>query len=61
MSFIGTAIVQLVERGKIKLEPLGDFSMKQGRREQASNAYKKALDVDSNFEHAKEMLKKLMQ
>lgn len=39
---------------------LGDFHLKQNRREEAINAYKKALDVDSNFEHAKEMLKKLM-
>jgi tetratricopeptide (TPR) repeat protein len=40
---------------------LGDFYLKQSRREQAISAYKKALDVDPNFEHAKEMLKKLMQ
>ena len=39
---------------------LGDFYLKQNRREEAINAYKKALDVDPNFEHAKEMLKKLM-
>lgn len=40
---------------------LADFYQKQGRREQAINAYKKALDIDPNFEHAKEMLKKLME
>ena len=40
---------------------LGDFHLKQNRREEAINAYKKALDVDPNFEHAKEMLKKLIE
>ena len=40
---------------------LGDFYLKQNRREEAINAYKKALDVDPNFERAKEMLKKLME
>jgi tetratricopeptide (TPR) repeat protein len=40
---------------------LGDFHLKQNRREQAISAYKKALDVEPNFEHAKEMLKKLME
>jgi CubicO group peptidase (beta-lactamase class C family) len=40
---------------------LGDFYLKQSRREQAISAYKKALDVDPNFEHAKGMLKKLME
>lgn len=39
---------------------LGDFYQKQGRREQAIETYKKALEVDPNFAHAKEMLKKLM-
>ncbi len=38
---------------------LGDFYLKQNLREQAINAYKKALEVDPKFEHAKEMLKKL--
>lgn len=40
---------------------LGDFYLKQNQREQAINAFKKALEVDPNFEHAKEMLKKLME
>ena len=40
---------------------LGDFYLKQNQREQAINALKKALEVDPNFEHAKEMLKKLME
>jgi CubicO group peptidase (beta-lactamase class C family)/tetratricopeptide (TPR) repeat protein len=39
---------------------LGDFYQKQGQKEQAIETYKKALDVDPNFEHAKAMLKKLM-
>ena len=39
--------------------PLGDFYLKQNLREQAINAYKKALEIDPKFEHAKEMLKKL--
>jgi CubicO group peptidase (beta-lactamase class C family)/tetratricopeptide (TPR) repeat protein len=40
---------------------LGDFYQKQGQREQAIEAYKKALEADPNFEHAKETLKKLME
>lgn len=40
---------------------LGDFYLKQSQREQAINAFKKALEVDPNFEHAKQMLKKLME
>jgi CubicO group peptidase (beta-lactamase class C family) len=40
---------------------LGDFYRQQGQREQAIETYKKALAVDPNFEHAKEMLKKLME
>ncbi|HEX8178061.1 MAG TPA: serine hydrolase [Pyrinomonadaceae bacterium] len=36
---------------------LGDFYRKQGRREQAVESYKKALEIDPTFEHAKEMLK----
>jgi len=39
---------------------LGDFYLKQNQREPAINAYKKALELDPKFEHAKEMLKKLM-
>ena len=37
----------------------GDYYLKQDLREQAINAYKKALELDPKFEHAKEMLKKL--
>lgn len=36
---------------------LGDVYGKQGRREQSIEAYKKALEIDPTFEHAKEMLK----
>lgn len=39
---------------------IGDFHQKQGEREQAIESYKKALEVDPNYEHAKEALKKLM-
>lgn len=39
---------------------LGDLYQKQGRREQAIDSYKKALEVDPNLEPAKEKLKKLM-
>lgn len=38
---------------------LGDLYLKQGRPEQAIAAYKKALEIDSTLEHAREMLKKL--
>jgi len=37
----------------------GDFSQKQGRRDEAIESYKKALAIDSNYEPAKEGLKKL--
>jgi tetratricopeptide (TPR) repeat protein len=40
---------------------IGDFYQKQGQREQAIESYKKALEVDPNYEHAKEALKKLME
>lgn len=36
---------------------LGDAYRKQGRREQSIEAYKKALEIDPKFEHAREMLK----
>ena len=39
---------------------IGDFYQKQGRREQGIESYKKALELDPNYEHAKEALKKLM-
>ena len=38
----------------------GDFYQKQGLREQAIESYKKALEVDPNYEPAKEALKKLV-
>jgi CubicO group peptidase (beta-lactamase class C family) len=40
---------------------LGDVYGKQGRREQSIEAYKKALEIDPTFEHAREMLKKELQ
>jgi CubicO group peptidase (beta-lactamase class C family) len=39
----------------------GDFYQKQGQREPAIEAYKKALEVDPNNEPAKDALKKLMK
>ncbi|HKP73572.1 MAG TPA: tetratricopeptide repeat protein, partial [Pyrinomonadaceae bacterium] len=40
---------------------LGDLYQKLGRREQAVESYKRALEIDPNFEHAKEMLRKNME
>jgi tetratricopeptide (TPR) repeat protein len=40
---------------------LGDLYLKPNQREQAINAFKKALEIDPNFEHARTMLKKLME
>ena len=39
---------------------LGDFYLKH-KRELAIEAYKKALEIDANFEHAKKMLQELMK
>jgi len=52
--------IELYPREASLYGTLGDFYQKQGQREQAIQTYKKALEVDPNFEHAKAMLKKLM-
>lgn len=40
-------------------DSLGDFYLQKGQKELALQAYQKAVEADPNFEHAKEMLKKL--
>jgi len=40
-------------------DALGDVYQQKGQKESARQAYEKAVEVDPNFEHAKEMLKKL--
>jgi CubicO group peptidase (beta-lactamase class C family) len=55
---IGT---EIYPKGAALYSSLGDLYGKQGRQEQAIEAYKKTLEIDSTFEHAKEMLKKLMK
>jgi CubicO group peptidase (beta-lactamase class C family)/predicted negative regulator of RcsB-dependent stress response len=40
-------------------DALGDVYQQKGQKELARKAYEKAVEADPNFEHAKEMLKKL--
>lgn len=53
--------VEVYPKEAILYDTLGDIYLKKGQNEQAIQYYKKALEADPNFEHAKEMLKKLME
>ncbi len=53
--------VELYPKEAMLYDALGDMYLKKGSNEQAIQSYKKALEVDPNFEHSKEMLKKLME
>ena len=51
--------VELHPKSAPLYDALGDFYQQKGQKELARQAYEKAVEADSNFEHAKEMLKKL--
>jgi len=51
--------VELHPKSAPLYDALGDFYQQKEQKELARQAYEKAVEADSNFEHAKEMLKKL--
>jgi len=53
--------VELYPKEANLYDSIGEFHLKKGEREQAIAYYKKALEVDPNFENAKNMLKKIME
>jgi CubicO group peptidase (beta-lactamase class C family) len=53
--------VEIYPREAVLYGTLGDFYLKQELRQRATEAYKKAVEVDPNYVHAKEALKKLME
>jgi CubicO group peptidase (beta-lactamase class C family)/tetratricopeptide (TPR) repeat protein len=53
--------VELYPKEAMLYDALGDMYLKKGQNEQAIQYYQKALQADPNFQHASEMLKKLMK
>ena len=51
--------VELHPKSAPLYDALGDVHQQKGQKELARQAYEKAVEADPNFEHAKEMLKKL--
>jgi tetratricopeptide (TPR) repeat protein len=51
--------VELHPKSAPLYDALGDLYQQKGQKELARQAYEKAVEADQNFEHAREMLKKL--
>ncbi len=60
MELLQTAL-ELYPKEANLYDSIGEFHLKKGEKEQAIAYYKKALEVDPNFENAKNMLKKIME
>lgn len=56
-----TLAIEIYPREAALYGTSGDLYLKQGQREQAIESYKKALEIDPNYEPAKEALKGLLE